>query len=317
MRKMISALFSILILPSVLFATGPAKLEAPGAIAFTGFTLIDGRGGEALPGGALVVESGRIKAIGPAASVEVPKGCRVVDLGGAFVLPGFINAHVHRAFNAERLKAWAAAGVTSVRDMGSQGLPIDDAMRWRKESREVPEYARLFAVGPMITVPGGYGSLEVSSPAEARKTAAELIEAGVDAIKASLEDGYAGTHGLNKLSDEELAALIGTARERGSRTSIHITEARYLRQAVLAGPEEIAHIAYDYVDLHTWDMAAAKGIILIPTFTVFRNYGAPSRCACSTSRTSSLPGGGSHWATTSGEGRGISRAGFPCTSSPR
>jgi len=245
------------------------------AFALVGCTLIDGSGAPPLADARVIIEGGSIVAAGRASAVGLPEGARAIDLGGATVLPGLINAHVHGAFDAERLQAWAEAGVTSVRDMSSLGLPIAEVMRWRSESRSRPGYARLFAVGPMITVPGGYGSLAVSSPREAREAALGLIEGGVDAIKASLEDGYAGRSGLPKLADEELVALVQAARERGKRTTVHITQGRYLREAVLAGADEIAHIAYDYVDPDTWRLAAARGVTLVPTFTVFRNYGAP------------------------------------------
>jgi len=198
-----------------------------------------------------------------------------VKLKGATALPGIINAHVHAAFDEARLKEWAAAGVTSVRDMASFGESIEEVMRWREESRERPELARLFVVGPMISAPGGYGSLFVSSEKEAREQVAALAAAGVDAIKTSLEDGYAGRYGLPKLSDAEIVALRDAAHAAGKRLTMHITEGEYLERAVKLGVDELAHVAYDRVSDGVLEEAARKGITLIPTFTVFRNYGAP------------------------------------------
>ncbi|MDP3177573.1 MAG: amidohydrolase family protein, partial [Spirochaetaceae bacterium] len=260
------AVYAFIAAAALLVATSAAPIYASptrttaSAIALVGCTLIDGTGTTPLADARVIIEEGMIVAAGSASAIRLPEGARAIDLGGATVLPGFINAHVHGAFDADRLEAWAEAGVTSVRDMSSLGLPIAEVMRWRAESRSRPGYARLFAVGPMITVSGGYGSLAVSSPREAREAVRMLIDSGVDAIKASLEDGYAGRSGLPKLSDEELASLIQAARERGMRTTVHITQGRYLRQAVLAGADEIAHIAYDYVDPETWSLAAARDV---------------------------------------------------------
>src|SRR5262249_9270874 len=56
-------------------------------------TLIDGTGGPAQRDVTIVMDNGRIRAIGPA--VAVPSNAPVVDLTGKFVVPGIINAHGH------------------------------------------------------------------------------------------------------------------------------------------------------------------------------------------------------------------------------
>ncbi|MBO0776107.1 MAG: amidohydrolase, partial [Actinobacteria bacterium] len=54
---------------------------------------------EPIGNGTVVVEDGRITAVG--AGVAVPDGVRVVDAGGGWVLPGFIDAHVHLGVSEE------------------------------------------------------------------------------------------------------------------------------------------------------------------------------------------------------------------------
>lgn len=240
-------------------------------LALRNCVLFDGTGSPPVRDAVLLVGAGRVLAAGPASAVGIPPGSRILDLDGSAVLPGFINAHVHYAFDEKRLARWLRSGVTSVRDLPSFGLPLAEVARWRVLSRERPDLARLFASGPMLTVPGGYGSRFVSTPAEARAAVDRIADAGQDAVKASLEDGYAGVSGLPKFDDATLAALVGAARDRGLRVTMHVTEARYLRRAVLAGVDELAHIAWDRVDADTWRRAAAAGIVLVPTFSVFRS----------------------------------------------
>jgi imidazolonepropionase-like amidohydrolase len=127
----------------------------------------------------------------------------------------------------------------------------------------------------MLTVPGGYGALEVTSPEDARQKVFEELALGVDLIKISMEDGYAGQTGLPKLTDAEIAAIISAAHERGALVSGHITQTKYLKILVEAGVDDIAHIPYDVTPLEVWKEMVAKDIYLVPTFTVFRNYGAP------------------------------------------
>ena len=80
--------------------------------------LIDGTGSNPLPNAVVVIQGEWITAIGSNATVEIPRGASIVDLKGATILPGFINAHVHYAFDNQNLKAWVNGGVTTVRDEG-------------------------------------------------------------------------------------------------------------------------------------------------------------------------------------------------------
>ena len=73
-------------------AAGPQN-EA--VVAIVGATLIDGNGGPATPDATIVVRGKRIAAVGPRASVTVPRGARVIDGTGKFMTPGFIDTNVH------------------------------------------------------------------------------------------------------------------------------------------------------------------------------------------------------------------------------
>lgn len=303
------ALFGIASLPA---EEAKAKLAGGSeAVALIHCSLIDGTGSGAMRDAGILIEGGRISAVEPSASLRIPKGVKAINLRGATVLPGFINAHVHGAFDEARLRTWASAGVTSVRDLGSFGLPMGEVMAWREKSRAESGLARVFAAGPMIAVKGGYGSLYIDSAEDARAKVEGLIDGGVDVVKTALEDGYAGRSGLPKPSAEELAAIIDAARKNGKRSVVHITQALYLEEAVRAGADEIAHLAYDYVRPEVWKEAVAKGIVLIPTFTVFRNYGAPVSTCIANLRAFLAAGGSVALGNDFGGGPGDFELGMP------
>jgi imidazolonepropionase-like amidohydrolase len=264
--------------------TAPTPISLPTAIdadyALTGATLIDGTGAEPIPNAVLFVKGDRIVTLGPAANFSLPADLKTIDLAGLTILPGFINAHIHYGFDERNLEAWAQGGVTTVRDEGiNSPLSEKELLALRDRTRAKPRYARLVSAGYITTVPGGYGDLFVSSPEDARQKATAELEAGFDLLKISLEDGYAGQSGLPKLTDEEIAAIVAVAHDRGTHVSGHITQGAYLERMVKAGVDDVAHIPYDDIQPEVLKAMVAKDIYFTPTFTVFRNFGAPvSQC---------------------------------------
>jgi imidazolonepropionase-like amidohydrolase/Tol biopolymer transport system component len=94
-----------------------------GTIVLTGGRLVTMKGDEIIEKGDLVVTDNRITAIGPTGQVAVPAGARVVDVGGATVIPGYVDIHTHSwvAWGLHRDQvsqylAQLAYGVTSQRD---------------------------------------------------------------------------------------------------------------------------------------------------------------------------------------------------------
>ncbi len=126
-----------------------------------------------------------------------------------------------------------------------------------------------------MTVPGGYGQLQVSSVDEAIEAVDTELDQGVDQIKVSLEDGYAGKHDLPKLTPAQMKAIVETAHGRGARVSGHITQAAYIPLMLDAGVDDIAHNTWDPIPDETIARMVDTGVFFIPTFTVFRNYDAP------------------------------------------
>jgi imidazolonepropionase-like amidohydrolase len=256
----------------------PASTPTPApraTLALAGGTLIDGTGADPVPDAVVLIADDKILAAGPRASIRVPENVRTIDLDGAAILPGFINAHVHFAFEKANLQAWAYGGVTTVRDEGASTDQIKQLKAFRAALAHDPQYARLVSAGTMLAVSGGYGNLFVSSPEDARRAVLQEADLGVDAVKVALEDGYAGTHGLPKLTPEELNAIVSAAHGRGLPVSGHITQGAYLQELLDAGADDIAHVPYDSIPSASLEQMIRQDVYLIPTFTVLRNYNAP------------------------------------------
>jgi imidazolonepropionase-like amidohydrolase len=239
-------------------------------------TLIDGTGNDPIPNAFVVICEDRIIAAGPADSMTIPPDAREINVCGATVLPGFINAHVHGGFNKINLEVWAQAGVTTVRDLAGPS-----SFAWRDEMAKDPDCALLVAAGPMISVPGGYpyvpwGSpymLPVTSAADAQNKVAALIEAGADIIKLAVESGENFQLNIPSLSAEEALAAVNTAHEHGTIASAHVLVASDLARAIEAGADDIAHMVVDYLPDSLIDVMVTDSILWIPTLELWHHVG--------------------------------------------
>jgi imidazolonepropionase-like amidohydrolase len=90
MRTLQRLLLGLLFIPVAAMAQ-----RGDSVIAIVGGTLIDGNGGQPVPGATVVVRGGRIAAAGSSTTVATPRGARVIDAAGKFITPGFVDANVH------------------------------------------------------------------------------------------------------------------------------------------------------------------------------------------------------------------------------
>jgi imidazolonepropionase-like amidohydrolase len=261
--------------PTSWVASTPNPTNRQATLVLTHGNLIDGTGRDPAIDSTLVIDGDQIIAIGPAAEVSIPAGVEVIDLEGAYLLPGFINAHVHDAYDENRLEAWAQAGVTTVRDEGilSGTGQLTQLMDLRNRLAVSPKYARLVASGYMLSVPGGYGQLDVTSVEDARQQVTTELDAGVDLIKLAMESGYAGVTNLPNFSPPELQAIVTTAHAGGRLVSAHITQAKFLQMLLDAGVDDLAHIPNDFVQEAMISQLVKQDVYVVPTLTVFEAYG--------------------------------------------
>jgi imidazolonepropionase-like amidohydrolase len=278
--EMKATILTILFCGLLISSCNPSKITSPpdlsqATLALTNGTLIDGTGTTPIPDATLIIGGDHILAVGNAPQITIPKDVQVIDLEEAYILPGFINTHVYDAFDAGRLETWAQAGVTTVRDEGliSASATITEALALREQLSVLPQYARLVATGFMITVSGGYGTLEVGSAEEARQMVNLELDKGVDQIKLAIESGYAGVTNLPLFLPDELTAIVDAAHARGTRVSAHVTESKYLAMLLEAGVDDLAHVPAGYILKDQMQELVDKQIYVVPTLTVFEAYG--------------------------------------------
>jgi len=243
----------------------PADGAGTGSVALTGARLIDGTGAPPVEIATIVVTGGRIEAVGPADTVEVPEGAERIDLAGKTVMPGLINAHAHLNNGdpsltpleqvRSQLRLYARYGVTTVQSLGSDGAGAGEAnVAVRNEQASgVLDGARVFVSGVGLT-PG--------SVAEAREAIDGHAGLGVDMIKTRLE-GAPGD-----MTPEVYGALIERAHERGLRVAAHIFYLDDASGLVDAGVDVIAHSVRDQdVGDAFVEHLVDRGVGYIPTLT--------------------------------------------------
>jgi imidazolonepropionase-like amidohydrolase len=247
----------------------PADLVLRGA-------LIDGTGGPPLDDALVAIAGGRIVAVGRAGELAIAPGARAIELPGATILPGFVNAHVHSyTLTPEQMQGWTRAGVTTVRDLSA---PLDMIVARKRDFAAGGDarLPRLLVAGPMVTVPGGhpipiYGLndrvLAVRGPEDARRQADALLDAGVDLIKIAVS----GRSDVDwpELSNDEIAAISAAARARGARVAAHVDRAVALRRAVENGITDAAHAPRDRMPDDLIAMMVERGVALVPTIDVY------------------------------------------------
>lgn len=260
-------------------ASDPYPAGPDAAVVIRADRILDGRGA-VLSGRELVVRGGRIEAIAEAGATQ---RAVVYELPGATVLPGLIDTHVHlgwhfdattgRLSSAESTEtagdrvlyaaenAWnmLASGVTTVQSLGGpEDVPVRDAIA----RGSLPGPRVLTSIEPITLGSGG--------PEEIRTRVDELATAGADVIKifasASIRVG-----GTPTLSQEQLDAACGQARERGLRAVVHAHGPESARRSALAGCRQIEHGAL--LDRETLELLAERQLYYDPhTHLIFDNY---------------------------------------------
>jgi imidazolonepropionase-like amidohydrolase len=257
-------------------------------------------GSRALPDASVSISNGRITCVGTSTACPRPTGAKVVDLGGMYLGPGLIDAHVHysqtgwvdgrpdainlrsqfpydsvvRSLEAhpERFhRADLCSGVTSVFDVG--GFPW--TYRLASTTREATDAPRVVVTGPLLATikvdPDMMGAFDfMTNDSVVRASVRTHRKAGAEAIKVWYINVPDSLHPWAKAM---LLAAGDEARKAGLRLVVHATELPNARDALEAGTSVLVH----NVDEGTVDDAFIQEVkrnstIVIPTLSVFEGY---------------------------------------------
>ena len=254
-------------------------------------TLFDSTGADPIRDAVVLVQEGRITAVGPAATTVVPPGAETVDLGDRFVMPGLIDAHSHisivpglgdqigqlrQAAVPQALRATANlrrdlfAGTTTMRVMSEESF-LDLDVREAIEGGVIPG-PRLLCGTRGITASNGHGRAHSAFDGvdEIRRGVRENFQRGADHVKIFMTGGVASAGTTLKAcvyTRDEVRAAVEEAERVGKYAAAHAHGGPGLRLSVEEGVSTIEHGALATDE----DIALMKerNTWLVCTFSIF------------------------------------------------
>ena len=230
-----------------------------GPVAITHVKLFDADGLKFLPDQSVVVANGKIAAVGPSASVQVPAGAKVIDGKGKTLVPGMWDVHMHVADDYTLLQE-LSLGVTSIRDPGNNDkLTIDRRTRAAEGKLLSPH------VYPSSLIDGkGPNTAQVANVATSE---AETIEW----VRKAKANGFTGVKFYGTLNPAWLKPAIAEAHRLGLHVHGHIPQGLRPLDAVNAGYDEITHV--------NWIMMQAMPDNVIQNSNGIMRFEGPGRYA--------------------------------------
>ena len=241
------------------------------------FTLIkaarifDGTGSPTASGKAILLNDGRIAAIGAVGELSAPDGATltVKDYGDATILPGLVDGHTHMMAPGDgthgditgneqddvllmralqNARTFLHAGVTTARENGAKnkvGFSLKEGIQ-----RGLSEGPEMVVSGRPITITGGhfwYCGSEADGVEGVRTEVRKLIKEGADFIKIMATGG--STWSSNPLQAsytvEEMAVIVEEAHRFGKLTAAHCASMQGIKNALDAGVDMIIHCVFE------------------------------------------------------------------------
>jgi imidazolonepropionase-like amidohydrolase len=284
---------------ALLVSSAPVSAQqAPLTFVQAGRVLLDPASGKVETQKTLVVQNGRIVRVADGYVAE--PGGKVVDLKDSFVLPGFIDSHVHitsqqgptarldevtqsateQAFiGARYAKRTVMAGFTTVADLGGDNEAVF-ALRKAIAAGDVPG-PRIIAAGSAISVHGGHGDVNgyredlmhvmrpgsvCSGADDCRRAVREQVWKGADIIKITATGGVLSNTaaGLGQqFSQAELDAIVDSAHRMGRKVTAHAHGGDGINSFLKAGGDSIEHGTW--LDAEGIALMKKNGAYLVPT----------------------------------------------------
>ena len=250
---------------------------------------------------AVVVRDDRIIAAGPAASIEAPADAGLVTLAAtATLMPGLIEGHSHLLLHPYNETSWndqvlreplalrvaravnhardtLRAGITTVRDLGSEGAAYADVGLRDAIAQGIVPGPRMLVAGPAMVVTGSYApkgfAPEVSVPQGAEeadgldgvvRVARGQIARGVDFIKIYADYRW-GPNGEARpgFTLDEIRRIVEAANSSGRPVVAHASSPEGMRRAIMGGVETIEH--GDAGTPEIWKLMVEKNVAYCPT----------------------------------------------------
>ena len=251
MRKIVLLLLFSLVLPRVSRCQAGSKLspqvhdfvkeDAP-LIALTHVRVIDGTGAAPRADQTVIIENGKIAAIGDSIT-RIPDGAKRLDLSGRTLIPGLVGMHDHMYYPAPGgapplypehaasfPRLYLAGGVTSIRTTGSVE-PYTDLELKRAIDQGQMAGPKMHVTGPYLEGPGAYTLQmhQLKDAEEARRTVEFWIAEGVTSFKAYMN-----------ITPDELGAAVKAAHAHGIKVTGHLCSVGF-REAAALGIDDLEH----------------------------------------------------------------------------
>ncbi len=268
---------------AILVGAPPPIAAAARPLALAHANVLDGVSAKPRYDVTLLIEARRIRAILPSGS-RIPGHVRVIDLNGAWVVPGLIDAHVHLR-DEESAKRALRAGVTTARSLGvDHFIDVKMARRHAAGAADLPDLIgagyhvrprladAFFADFPALA-PLKAGLADADAAREAVRANASSGVAWIK-VMATQRAGTADTDfRLRALSDDQLSAATAEAKRRGLPVAAHAHTDDGVRAAVLTGVRTIEHGTA--VSPTTLRLMRARRVCLVPTLSFWADMAAP------------------------------------------
>jgi hypothetical protein len=204
--------------------------EVKATTAFVGVTLIPMDREVTLPDRTVIVQAGKIVAVGPTKQTTVPDDAVVIDGQDRYLMPGLADMHVHLE-NKDFFALFLRNGVTSVRNMW--GSPFHQSLQILVERGDIPG-PTIYTTGPIIdgSPPTWRESIVVRNVEEARAEVRRQKAAGFEALKV-----------YDNLRRDAYGALATAAKETGMRIEGHVPIAVGVEHALVSGQRTIEHLS--------------------------------------------------------------------------